>query len=72
VIRWQPDKRRIEIVIRRILEHPGLRAPRAMQRSAPLGTEAWPVHASLPLTHHPIPDIARAQGAFYLARSRTA
>ena len=30
----------------------------AMQRSPPLGREAWPVHASLPLTNHPVPDIA--------------
>jgi hypothetical protein len=45
-------------VIRGILEHLGLRAPRAMQRSPPLGPEAWPLHASLPLTYHPIPDIA--------------
>jgi len=22
------------------------------------GPEAWPVHASLPLTYHPVPDIA--------------
>lgn len=45
-------------VIRRILEHLGLWAPRAMQRSPPLGPEACPVHASLPLTYHPVPDIA--------------
>jgi hypothetical protein len=42
----------------RILEHLGLWAPRAMQRSPPLGSEAWPVHASLPLTYHPVPNIA--------------
>ena len=35
-----------------------LRAPRAMQRSAPLGPEAWPVHASLLFTYHPVSDIA--------------
>jgi len=46
-------------VIRRILEHLALWAPRGMQRSAPsIGPEAWPVHASLPLTYHPVPDIA--------------
>jgi hypothetical protein len=33
-------------------------APRARQRSPPLGPEAWPAHASLPLTHHSVPDIA--------------
>ncbi len=45
-------------VTRRILEHLGLWAPRAMQRSPPRGPEAWPVHASQPLTYHPVPDIA--------------
>jgi hypothetical protein len=46
-------------VIRRILEHLGLWASRAMQRRPPLRAEAWPVHAtSLPLTDHPVPDIA--------------
>jgi len=45
-------------VIRRIREHLGLWAPRTMQRSPPLGPEAWPVHASQPLTYHPVPDIA--------------
>ena len=41
-----------------ILKHLGLWAPRAMQRSAPLGAEAWPAHASLPPTYDPVPDIA--------------
>jgi hypothetical protein len=45
-------------VIRRILEHLGRWAPWAMQRSPPLGPEAWPVHASLPLTYRPVSDIA--------------
>ena len=45
-------------VIRRILEDLGLWAPQGTQRSPPLGPEAWPVHASLPLTYHPVPDIA--------------
>ena len=37
----------------------GLWALLAMQRSPPLGTEAWAgARASLPLTHHPVPDIA--------------
>ena len=35
---------------------PHIRVLRA--RSPPLGPEAWPVHASLPLTYHPVPDIA--------------
>ena len=59
-------------VVRRILEHLGHWAPRAMQRSPPPGLEAWPVHASLPLTYRPVPDIAGAQGAFDLARPGTA
>ena len=45
-------------VIRRILEHLGRWAPLATQRSPPLGAETWPRHASLPLTYHPVPDIA--------------
>ncbi len=44
-------------VIRRILEHLGLWAPRVSERSPPLSPEAWPVHARLPLTYHPAPDI---------------
>jgi hypothetical protein len=45
-------------VIRRILEHLGLWAPLATERSPPLGPANWPRHASLPLTYHPVPDIA--------------
>ncbi len=45
-------------VIRCILEHLGRCAPQVTQRSPPLGPEAWPVHASLPLTYHPVPDVA--------------
>ena len=36
-------------VIRRILEHLGLWAPLATERSPPLGAATWPQHASLPL-----------------------
>ena len=45
-------------VIRRILEHLGLWAPLATERSAPTGAANWPRHANLPLTYHPVPDIA--------------
>ena len=46
-------------VIRRILEHLGQWAPLATERSPPPGLAAsWPRHANLPLTYHPVPDIA--------------
>jgi len=45
-------------VIRRILEHLRLWAPLATERSPPLGPASWPRHVSLPLTYHPVPDIA--------------
>ena len=45
-------------VIRRILEHLGWWAPLATERSPPLGPVSWPRHANLPLTYHPVPDIA--------------
>jgi hypothetical protein len=45
-------------VIRRILEHLGQWAPQATERSPPLDASAWPLHASLALTYHPVPDTA--------------
>jgi len=46
-------------VIRRILEHLGQWAPLTTERSPPPGpTASWPRHANLPLTYHPVPDIA--------------
>jgi hypothetical protein len=36
--------------VRRILEHLGLWAP--------LAAVSWPRHVNLPLTYHPVPDIA--------------
>ena len=45
-------------VIRRILEHLGLWAPLAAERGPPPGFASWPRHANLPLTYHPVPDIA--------------
>jgi hypothetical protein len=40
------------------LEHLGLSVPHAMERSPPLGPASWPRYADLPLTYHPVPDIA--------------
>ena len=45
-------------VIQRVLEHLGSWAPLATERSPPLGAASWPRHADLPLTYHPVPDIA--------------
>ena len=45
-------------VVRRILEHLGLWQPEAMERSPPLPPEAWPLTSVLPMTYHPVPDIA--------------
>jgi hypothetical protein len=45
-------------LIRRILEHLGLWAPLATERSPPPAAANWPRYANLPLTYHPVPDIA--------------
>ncbi len=45
-------------VVRRILEHLGRWQPEAMERSPPVLSEAWPVNSVLPMTYHPVPDIA--------------
>jgi len=45
-------------VIRRILEHLGLWAPQVKDRGPPLDFASWPPYPSLPLTYHPVPDIA--------------
>ena len=45
-------------VIRRILGHLGLWAPLPTERSPPLAPASWPRHISVPLTYHPVPDIA--------------
>ena len=45
-------------VVRRILEHLGLWQPAASERSPPVPSEAWPVNSLLPMTYHPVPDIA--------------
>ena len=46
------------IVARAILTHLGRWQPRALERAPPVPSGAWPAHASLPLTYHPLPDIA--------------
>ncbi len=45
-------------LIRHILEHLGLWAPEPTERSPPLAPETWPTDAVIPLTYHPLPDIA--------------
>jgi hypothetical protein len=45
-------------VIRHILEHLGLWAPLPTERSPPVDPASWPPYVSLPLTYHPVPDIA--------------
>jgi hypothetical protein len=45
-------------VIRRILEHLGRWAPQVKERGPPLDFASGPPYPSLPLTHHPVPDIA--------------
>ena len=46
------------VVVRRILTHLGRWQPKALERAPPVPPSAWPAHASLPLTYHPLPDIA--------------
>ena len=45
-------------VIRRILEHLGLWVPEAPERGPPRQAPEWPANALIPLTYHPLPDIA--------------
>ncbi len=45
-------------VVRRILKHLELWRPEASERSPPVPSEAWPLHSILPMTYHPVPDIA--------------
>ena len=46
------------VVVRAILAHLGRWQPKAVERAPPVSPEAWPAHASLPLTYHSVPDIA--------------
>jgi hypothetical protein len=45
-------------VVRRILEHLGRWAPDPVERGPPAQTLEWPANAVIPLTYHPVPDIA--------------
>jgi len=45
-------------VVRAILTHLGCWQPEALERAPPVPPGAWPAHASLPLTYHPVADIA--------------
>ncbi len=45
-------------VVRRILEHLGRSAPEATERGPPKAPPAWPANAVIPLTYHPVPNIA--------------
>ena len=45
-------------LIRRILEHLGLWGPEASATGPPVGACDWPANALIPLTYHPVPDIA--------------
>jgi hypothetical protein len=58
VAEWTQDETLRRKIIQRILEHLGLWAPLATERSPPRGPASWPRYADLPLTYHPLPDIA--------------
>ncbi|MGH8767803.1 MAG: hypothetical protein ACREVT_06410, partial [Burkholderiales bacterium] len=45
-------------VTRRILEHLGCWAPEPSERGPPGQAPDWPANAVIPLTYHPVPDIA--------------
>ena len=45
-------------VVRRILEHLGRWAPEAAGPDPPAPAPEWPADAVIPITYHPLPDIA--------------
>ena len=45
-------------VVRRILEHLGRWAPEAAGPDPPALAPEWPADAVIPITYHPLPDIA--------------
>ena len=45
-------------VVRRILEHLGRWVPKPTERGPPAQAPDWPRNAVIPLTSHPVPDIA--------------
>jgi hypothetical protein len=56
-------------VVRRILEHLGRWAPEPAERGPPAQAPEWPPNAVIPITYHPVPDIA--QRSARLKRART-
>ena len=49
------------VVLRRITSRLGLWVPQNAlhpRRAPPVAPDAWPAHANLTLTYHPVPDIA--------------
>ncbi len=45
-------------VVLRILEHLGRWAPEPAERAPPEKAPDWPRNAVIPITYHPVPDIA--------------
>ena len=45
-------------VVRRILEHLGRWGPEPAERGPPVDAPDWPPNAVIPITYHPVPDIA--------------
>ena len=45
-------------VVQRILEHLECWAPNPAARGPPVQAAEWPANAVIPLTDHPVPDIA--------------
>jgi hypothetical protein len=45
-------------VIRRILKHLRLYNPHPKEPHHPARDPPWPAHTTIPLTYHPVPDIA--------------
>ena len=45
-------------VVRRILEHLGRWTPQTAERGPPVHAPDWPRNAVIPLTDHPVPNIA--------------
>lgn len=44
--------------VQRILEHLGRWTPEPAERGPSLQAPQWPANAVIPLTYHPVPDIA--------------
>ena len=48
----------LAFLVRRILDHLGRWAPEPAERGPPVQTPDWPQNAVIPITYHPVPDIA--------------